>query len=288
MIQEASTRAQIEATKRSITSASRQFKLMKLEQTLGQIGSEGVVAQEALLAQYQSALPPLQKQLAQYRHALAALCGRFPSEVLAGPFTLESLHLPQELPVSLPSKLLEQRPDIRAAEAQMHAASAQIGVAIANRLPVVNLIAYGGTNPLSIATLFASGTGYWGAGANIVGPIFDAGALLHKQRAAVNSYEASVAQYRSVVLLAFQNVADTLNAIELDARALKIATVQYNAAHKSLSIVKQKWVLGSVGYLDILNAEETYQRAIINLVQSQANRYLDTAALFQALGGGWT
>lgn len=111
---------------------------------------------------------------------------------------------------------------------------------------------------------------------------------LHKQRAAVDAYEASVAQYRSVVLLAFQNVADALNAIELDARALKIATVQYNAAHKSLSIVKQKWVLGSVGYLDILNAEETYQRAIINLVQSQANRYLDTAALFQALGGGWT
>lgn len=177
VIQEASTRAQIEATKHTIASAKRQFKLMQLEQTLGQIGSEGVVAQEALLSQYQSGLPPLEKQLAQYRHALAALCGRFPSEMLAGPFTLESLHLPQELPVSLPSKLLEQRPDIRAAEAQMHAASAQIGVAIANRLPVVNLIAYGGTNPLSVATLFASGTGYWGAGANIVGPIFDAGAL---------------------------------------------------------------------------------------------------------------
>lgn len=287
VIQEASTRAQIAATERSIALTKRQYKLMHLEQTLGQIGSEGVFAQEALLAQYQSGLPPLQKQLAQLRHTLAALCGRFPSEILAGPFTLESLHLPQDLPVTLPSKLIEQRPDIRAAEAQMHAASAQIGVAIANRLPVVNLIAYGGTNPLSLATLFASGTGYWLGGANVVGPLFDAGALRHKQKAAIDAYEASVAQYRSVVLLAFQNVADTLSAIEIDANALKIATIQYNAAYKSLSIVKQKWMLGSVGYLDILNAEATYQRAIINLVQSQSNRFLDTAALFQALGGGW-
>lgn len=287
-IQEASLRAQIKATKRSIHIAQQQLALLQKEQALGQIGSEGVAAQETFLAQVQSGLPPLEIQLIQTRNLLGVLCGRFPSEILREEFTLASFKLPTHLPVSLPSQLLEQRPDIRAAAAQLHVASAQIGVAIANRLPNVDLNLYGGTNPLTLATLFATGTGYWGAGANVVGTLFDAGALLHKQRAAVAAYEVSDAQYRSTVLSAFQNVADTLSAIELDAKTLKISLEAQNAAAKSLYIAKKQFTLGAGNYLAMLSAELAYQQASINLSQSQAARFADSVALFYALGGGWS
>lgn len=286
-IQEASTRAQLAATKQSVSIVSRQLELMKKQQLLGQIGEQAIVAQETLLAQIQSGLPPLEKQLIQTRNSLKVLCGRFPSEVLNEQFTLTSLRLPSQLPVSLPSKLLEQRPDIRAASAQLHVASAQIGVATANRLPNVNLSLYGGTNPFTLATLFATGTGYWGMGANVVGTLFDAGALRHKQRAAIANYQASDAQYRKVVFSAFQDVADTLTAIELDAKALKIANTAKLAARKNLFITKKQLELGSENYLALLNAQLMYQQTSITLAKNQAARLFDNVALFQALGGSW-
>ena len=287
-IQEASLRAEIKATQESIRIAQQLLNVLVKEQALGQLGSEAIVAQEAYLAQVKSGLPPLEKQLIQTRNRLTVLCGRFPSEILTEEFTLASFKLPDNLPVSLPSQLLEQRPDIRAAEARLHVASAQIGVAIANRLPNVDLNLYGGTNPLTLATLFATGTGYWGAGANFVGTLFDYGALLHKQRAAVAAYEISDAQYRSTVLSAFQSVADTLSAIELDAKTLKISFEAQSAAAKNLDIAKKQFTLGAGDYLAVLNAELVYQQASISLSQSQAARFADSVALFYALGGGWS
>jgi NodT family efflux transporter outer membrane factor (OMF) lipoprotein len=286
-VQEAALRGQIAATKRIIDIQSQSLELLQHQFELGQIASGDVVAQEAALAQVQAMLPPLEKQLAQQRDMLARLAGRFPTESLVEEFALSSLHLPQELPVSLPSKLVEQRPDVRSAEEQLHAASAEIGVSIANRLPNITLSANAGSSATAISQLFTSGTGFWGLAGNLTQPIFQGGTLLHRQRAAEAAYDQAAAQYRSVVLTAFQNVADTLHAIQSDADALKASVAAERAADKSLSIAHSQLELGNISYLALLNAEQTYQQAMINLVQALANRYADTAALFQALGGGW-
>ncbi|HXX84099.1 MAG TPA: efflux transporter outer membrane subunit [Casimicrobiaceae bacterium] len=286
-IQEASLRAQQEATQRIISIANEQLEMMRRQQAVGQIGAADVALQETALAQAQAALPPLEKQLAQQRHLLSVLAGRFPSEELSQRFELAALELPEELPVSLPSRLVEQRPDIRAAEAQLHSASAQIGVATANRLPNITLTASGGSAALEFAKLFSPGTWFWSVGASIAQTLFDGGTLLHKQRAAEAAYDQASAQYRSTVLTAFQNVADTLTAIQSDASALRAAAAAERGATKSLMIARQQWKTGAAGYLTVLAAEQTYQQAAITLVQARANRFSDTAALFQALGGGW-
>jgi NodT family efflux transporter outer membrane factor (OMF) lipoprotein len=286
-VEEAALRGQITATKRIIEIQNRLLELLQRQFTLGQVAVADVAAQEAALAQSQAMLPPLEKQLAQQRDLLARLIGRFPSETITEKFELPSLQLPQELPVSLPSKLVSQRPDIRAAEEQLHAASAEIGVNIANRLPNITLSANAGYTAASIGQLFSPGNGFWALGANMTQPIFQGGTLLHRQRAAEAAYDQAAAQYRSTVLTAFQNVADTLHAIQSDADALKAAVAAERAAAKSLSIVRSQLELGDVSPLALLNAEQTYQQAMINLVQALANRYADTAALFQALGGGW-
>jgi NodT family efflux transporter outer membrane factor (OMF) lipoprotein len=192
-----------------------------------------------------------------------------------------------ELPVTVPSRLVEQRPDILQAEQNLHAASAQIGVAIANRLPNIALTADAGSTALSIDKLFQSGSGFWGVGGTITQPIFDGGTLLHQERSAKAAFRESAQQYRSTVLSACQNVADSLNALEQDAAALKTAAAADAAAKVTLDLSRQQWKVGYGGYLALLSAEQTYQQAQLNLVQAQANRFADTAALFQALGGGW-
>jgi NodT family efflux transporter outer membrane factor (OMF) lipoprotein len=182
---------------------------------------------------------------------------------------------------------VEQRPDVRQAEENLHAASAQVGIATANRLPNFALSADAGTMALTAGKIFAGGAGFWDVGAGVAQPIFQGGTLLHQQRAAKAEYNQAAEQYRSTVLSAFQNVADTLNALQQDADALKSAAAAANAAKVTLDLAKQKLKTGSAVPLDLLNAEQTYQQAVINLIQAQANRYADTAALFQALGGGW-
>ena len=286
-VQHASTRAQIEATRELIDLASRQLTLLQRQQTAGQIGSADVAAQEAALAQAQATLPPLEKQLAQLGNQLAVLTGSLPSDTVLPDFKLEQLQLPEELPLSLPSKLVEQRPDIRAAEAQLHAASAQVGVAVANRLPSFNLSAGVGSSALKFSQLFSAGTGFWSLGADVTQTVFDAGTLMHRQRAAQAGYDQAAALYRSTVLTAFQNVADTLNAIQSDARALDAAVVAERAAQRSLAIARRQHAAGSAGVLVELNAEQTLRQAMLGRIQAQANRLADSAALFQALGGGW-
>ncbi len=286
-VQEASLRGQIKATQDMIALETELLELFRVQLAKGQIAEIDVAAQEAALAQVETALPPLQKQLAQQRDLLAALIGRFPSEAPAETFELSDLELPQELPVSLPAQMVEQRPDVLQAEANLHQASAEIGVAVANRLPSLALTADVGTTAAQANRLFTRGTGFWTIAASLTQPIFDGGTLLHKERAARAAFEQSVAQYRGTVITAMQNVADTLHALRYDADALKAAAHAESTAARSLELVRAQLRLGAVNYLALLNAQMTYQQAVIGLVQAQAGRLADTAALFQALGGGW-
>jgi NodT family efflux transporter outer membrane factor (OMF) lipoprotein len=286
-VQEASLREQVAATEAMIKIEQEQLDLFRRQLELGAVPEANVVAQTATLAQTKALLPPLQKQLAQQRDLLAALAGRFPSDAPTETFELSKLHLPQDLPLSLPSKLVEQRPDVRSAEEQLHAAAAQVGVAKANMLPQFILNASGGSMATQIGQLFKSGNGFWTVAGGITQPLFEGGALLHKKRAAEAAYDAAAAQYRATVLAAFQNVADTLQALQFDADALQAAVVAEKAAGDSLAIARRQVELGDIGYVSLLAAEQAYQQAVLNLVQAQANRYADTAALFQALGGGW-
>jgi NodT family efflux transporter outer membrane factor (OMF) lipoprotein len=286
-MQEASLRAQIAATEQVIKIETEVVDIFRRQYELGAIAMTDVVAQEATLAQLQATRPALQKQLAQQRDLLARLAGRFPSEEPVQRFELAALSLPQQLPVSLPSMLVEQRPDVRAAEAQLHAASAQVGVAIANMLPQITLSAGGGTSATQISQWFSPGNQFWSLGASLTQTLFDGGTLLHRKRAAEAALDQAGAQYRGTVLTAFQNVADTLRALQYDADVLKAQVAAEHAASESLAIARKALALGSISYLSLLNAEQTYQQTLISLVQAKANRYADTAALFQALGGGW-
>ena len=286
-VQEASLRAQITATEQVIQIETEVVQIFRRQQELGAIAMADVVAQEATLAQLQATLPALRKQLAQQRDLLARLAGRFPSEELAERFELSRLELPQELPVSLPSKLVEQRPDVRAAEAQLHSASAQVGVAVANMLPQITLSAGAGTSATQLSQWFVPGNQFWLLGASLTQTLFDGGTLLHRKRAAEAVLDQAGAQYRASVLTAFQNVADTLRALQYDADALKAQVAAEHAASESLAIARKALELGSISYLSLLNAEQIYEQTVISLVQAKANRYADTAALFQALGGGW-
>ena len=287
-VQEASLRGQIAATEEIIKIQTQSLGILRKQFELGQVAGADVAAVEATLAQAEATLPPLRKQLAVQRDLLTALTGRFPSQEPAEKFELASLRLPTDLPVSLPSNLVEQRPDIQSAEAQLHAASASIGVAVAAMLPQFTLTANGGTVANQISQLFITpGTAFWTVAGNVAQTVFDAGTLLHKKRAADAAFDQAAAMYRSTVITAFQNVADALHAVQSDAETLKAAFAAERAAFKSLEIARRQLQLGAISYLGLLTAENTYDTALLALVQAQAARYADTAALFQALGGGW-
>jgi NodT family efflux transporter outer membrane factor (OMF) lipoprotein len=286
-IQEAQLRGQIDATHELITINSDMLKILRDQYAKGYASQLDVAAQESQLAQVTATLPPLLKQLAQQRDLLAVLSGGFPNKDLVEKFELSSLQLPQELPLSLPSQLVEQRPDVRQAEENLHSASAQIGIARANRLPSFALTADAGSMAVVLGHLFSGGTGFWDVAAGVTQPIFEGGTLMHRERAARAAYTQASEQYRSTVLTAFQNVADTLNALQQDADGLKSAAAAKDAASVTLDLTKKQLEAGYANYLALLSAEQAYQQALINLVQAQSNRYADTAALFQALGGGW-
>jgi NodT family efflux transporter outer membrane factor (OMF) lipoprotein len=286
-IQEGSLEMQIDATHRLIDSYSNTVKILQYQFTKGYASGLDVAAQESQLAQIAATLPPLVKQSAQLRDLLAVLTGRLPNQLSIDKFDLATLQLPEELPVSLPSALVAQRPDVLQAEANLHDASAKIGIAIANRLPNITLTANAGSTAAALDQLFTSGTGFWGIGAAATAPIFQGGTLMHQERAAKAAYTQAAEQYRSTVLTAFQNVADTLTALEQDAEAVKAAAAAAAAAKVTLDLAQRQWKDGYAGYLSLLSAEQADQQSVINLLQAQFNRYADSAALFQALGGGW-
>jgi len=286
-VQEASLRGQIAATERLLALQHQLTETVERQHGIGTASNLDLLAQQAAEAQIVATLPPLQKQLGQTRDALTALLGRLPSQEPAETFRLDDLTLPDALPVSLPSKLVAQRPDVRQAEENMHAASAQVGVALANMLPQFTITADTGSTALQIGQLFSPYTGFWDLGASLTQTLFDAGALIYRHRAAEDALDQAGAQYRAAVILAVQNVADTLRALRADADALKATAEADRAAKASFDLARQQYQLGTLSQVALLNAEQTYQQAEIALVQAQANRYADTAGLFQALGGGW-
>jgi NodT family efflux transporter outer membrane factor (OMF) lipoprotein len=284
---EASLRAQISATREIIAISTRSLELVRRQFEFGAVAGIDVAAQEAALAQVEQTLPPLQKQLEQNRNLLTALSGRLPDDDPAERFELASFQLPTDLPVSVPSRLVQQRPDVRAAEAQLHSASAQIGVAIASQLPQFTITgAYGGTST-TLTRMFANGNPFWSIGGTVAQTLFDFGTLFHRRRAAEATFEQAAAQYRTTVITGFQNVADTLYALQADAESLRAAVAAERAAKRTLDITLKQQELGAVSYLALLSARQTYQQALIARVQAQGSRLTDTAALFQSLGGGW-
>jgi NodT family efflux transporter outer membrane factor (OMF) lipoprotein len=198
---------------------------------------------------------------------------------------LDQWVLPVHLPLGVPSELVERRPDVRAAEAQLHSANAQVGVAIANLLPQFTITGNIGSAATVMSELFKPGTGFWSIGANATQTLFAGGTLLHRKRAADAALDQAGAAYKSAVLTAFQNVADALHALAADADTLEAASRAESAAQRSLGVTKHQLEIGAVSYLALLNAEQAYQQALISVIQSRANRFADTAALFQALGG---
>ncbi|HEY3778544.1 MAG TPA: efflux transporter outer membrane subunit [Rhizomicrobium sp.] len=286
-IQEASVATQIEAVRDMVEDETRAVSLLREQLAKGYASGVDVAQQEAQLAQESALLPPLLKQRDQLHDLMAVLTGRFPAEAPEDTFDLAGLTLPHDLPISLPAQLVEQRPDVLQAEANLHAASAEIGIAVANRLPNIELTANAGSTALALDRLFAPGTGFWSVGADLAAPIFEGGTLLHRERAARDNYTQAAAQYRSTVLAAFQNVADTLAALKTDADALKAAAAAFDSAKASRYLAERQAKDGYANDLVLLTAEQTFQQARITLVEAEAARSADTAALFQALGGGW-
>lgn len=287
LITDASLRAQIAATNDIIRTETEQLDLLRRQFALGAVAQTDVLLQESNLAQAKVALPALEKQLGQNRNQLMALLGRMPSEDRGEHVALEALRLPERLPLSLPSTLVRQRPDVVMAEATLHQANAQVGVATANMLPKVSLSASFGSQALSPGELFGANTAAWSLASGLSQPIFRGGSLLHSREAAIATSDQAAAQYRSTVLKAFQNVADALRAIQADAKTLAAQTEAEDAARRSLDIARSQYKAGGTTWTAVLTADQAQQNARIARVKAQAQRYADTAALLQALGGGW-
>ncbi|MDB5482336.1 MAG: zneC [Caulobacteraceae bacterium] len=287
VIQLASLDSQMDETLGVIEADRRTLEVTQRQQRIGEASTADVAAAQTTLEQARQLAPPLQRQIDQQRDLLATLLGRGPSLAPADRPRINDLSLPVELPVSLPSELVRQRPDVRAAEANLHAASAQVGVATAARLPSFLISAVPGGASTRIDTLFSNGNAFWSVGGGVAQTLFDAGALRHRQRAAEAAFDQSKAQYRSAVLTALQNTADVLQAIVDDAEALKHADAAATAAGRSLRLARNAFEYGQVGILPVLGAEAADRQARLTLSQARGARYADTVALFQALGGGW-
>lgn len=286
-LQEASLRAQIAANEKIVDANRENLAILQKQLQLGYVSALDVASQQAALAQSEQALIPLKKQLDQTRDLIRALAGNLPNEDVPETFELSSLHLPEELPLSLPSRLVDQRPDVRMAEEQLHAASAQYGVAIANTYPQFSITADIGGMADTPGWMFRRGGGFFNVAADVAYTIFDGGTLRAKSRAAQQALVQAGAQYRATVIAALQNVADTLHAIQSDAEALRAADSTARAMELTRDISRKRYDAGDLSYQMLLLAEQNYQQALVALTQAQTNRLGDTAALYLALGGGW-
>lgn len=282
----ASLDEQIQITHALIKAEEDQLFIMRHQLQVGGIADPNVLSQQTLVDQARATLPPLEQSLSQSRHALSVLVGAYTNEPLPT-VNLKDLILPKQIPVSIPSKLVRQRPDVRAAEALLHSASAQIGVATANLFPQFTLTGSLGWIAEIPSALFVSNNKSWDVGGKITQPLFHGGALFAQRRGAMDAYDQANAQYRLVVLQAFQNVADSLFALEAGAKTFKANKAAEDAAFKTLKITQQQYLVGGLSYLSLLSAQQQYQQTQLARIQAQAARYTDTVALFQALGGGW-
>lgn len=286
-IAEASLRAQLAAQEDILLFQTKQQEVIEAKFKLGAIKKIDVLNQRTLVAQTRALLPQLKKSLEQTRHQLAVYAGKLPSDKSLPTFDLNHLHLPSDVPLMIPSELIRKRPDILASEALLHQASAQIGVATANLYPSFTLIGSYGSAALQAGQLFKSTSELWSVAGNLVQPIFNGGALNAKRRAAIALYDQAYANYQLTVLHAFENMANALQALDLDTKRLTAQTDVLSAAQETLKVATEQYQLGAIDSLTLLDAKRTYQTARSSLIEAQAARYADTAALFQALGGGW-
>jgi NodT family efflux transporter outer membrane factor (OMF) lipoprotein len=286
-IQEAAVRAQIAAVGQIIDANRKSLNILQDQFRVGYAMRIDVAAQETAVAQAEALLPPLQKQFEQTRDLIRALVGNLPSEEVPETFELDSLTLPPEIPVSLPAKIIEQRPDVRIAEAELHSANAQVGVAVAAMLPQFSITGAAGGTATQFDWMFRSGGPFWNVVGGVSQPIFHGGTLLHQKRAAEQALKQAAAQYQNTVITAYQNVADSLHAALSDADALAADWKAEQAAKVTLDLTRRQMEVGYVNYLTLLSAQTAYSQAVLTRVQAQATRYGDTVALFQALGGGW-
>jgi len=286
-VKEAALRAQMQATEEILKAQTNLAEVTEKQLMIGTVSKVDVTSQKTLVSNSQVDLFNYERNLAFARNQLAVLVGELPSNASIAKFDLANLHLPEKLPLSLPSSLVRQRPDVRAAEAQLKAQNAFVGVATANLLPQFNITASIGSAALTSAALFGPNSALWSIGGGILQPLFQGGQLLAQRRGAIASYEQAAFQYQATVLNAFQEVANSLRALETGAQALRAASDAERYAYETLDLVQQQYKLGTASYLAVLYYQNQYQQAKVKSVAAQATRFSDTAALFAALGGGW-
>jgi NodT family efflux transporter outer membrane factor (OMF) lipoprotein len=277
--------ARLRAINELLEEDRRNLKLVQTSFDAGNTTRVDVLFAQSQLANDETLLPPAAQELAMARHALAVLVGRAPAEWAPPPLDFAELSLPATLPVSLPSELVRQRPDILAAEAALHAATAQVGVATANLYPHITLTGSAGQQALTLNTLLSSGNGVWRLAGGLTAPLFDGGTLRAARRADIDAMRARAAMYQEAVLQGLRQVADVLTGIEHDAELLAAETRALQAAQASLNLARESYRAGNVGVLQVLDAERAYSRARLEDVRVQAQRYADTAELYLALGG---
>ena len=286
-INEAALQAQIETTQQIIKADTDALNLVRRRFSLGGVSQVDVLQQQSLLDAQVATLPGLRKQLQQARNQLSVYMGGRPDQYSTPTLDLNSLTLPNELPVSLPSQLVEQRPDIRAFGALLHSATAAVGVATANMLPQISLSGSYGRDGNTVANLFTPAGIVWTIAGSLTQPIFQGGTLSARRKAAQAALDVAAAQYSSTVNTAFQNVANALVAIERDAETLQAALAAQRTAAASLAVARSQYEAGAGTYLNVLTAEQSDYSSRLNLITARAARFTDTVALFQALGGGW-
>lgn len=287
-IREASVRERIRATREIIAADEEILAIVRKKSEIGSASLPDVLSQEARLASDRALLPQLEKELSETRHLLAVLAGKRPDEADGLPkFTFSDLKLPQDIPVSLSSELVRQRPDIRAAEEILRSANALVGVATAELYPRITLSGAYGSEATRLADLFSAGTTVWNLGAGVLQPLFHGGELAARRRAAIAAYDQAAARYRETVLAAFQDVADCLRALELDAKILVAKADAERTARDTLNLTKKQVEIGTSDWISLLDAQRVYEQNRMALVEARAARLADSAALFQALGGGW-
>jgi len=286
-LQEASLREQVKATHQIVDSLKQELDIAQKQQAIGAKSLSDTLAVRSQLAATEATLPPLEKQLSVTQNQLATYLGVTPAQLQIRPVTLADVTLPTDVPVSLPSTVVAQRPDIRAASAQLHAVTAAVGVATADMLPKLTLNGSLTSQSLTESGLLAAGSGGWSIGLGLLQPLFHGGQLLHQKRAAEAGMDAALANWQQTVLVAFQNVADALQALDYDAQSLKAQSTSEQDAEKLLSLTRAQYRVGAVDYLTLLSAERQYQQARIAEIAARTSRLADTAALYAALGGGW-
>jgi NodT family efflux transporter outer membrane factor (OMF) lipoprotein len=283
----ASLRTQLRATEQVVADDERNLELVRLKYDAGKVPRTDVLTAETQLASDRTALPGLRQQLSSARHALVILTGRAPAEWSPPEFALDDFTLPSGLPLSLPSALARQRPDILAAEARLHADSAAIGVATARLYPDITLSASLGQQAADSGSLFRGANRVWSLAAGLGAPILHGGTLRAQRRAAIDNYEASLATYQQTVLQGLQQVADTLQALAHDAELVDAQRQLIDSASAALALQRESYAAGKSDVLQLISAERAYQQALLGSVRAQAQRLQDTAQLFLALGGGW-